>query len=184
MLIFCDLVAKNAANSHYMNRAIHKKPPGWTGSQRWSLAASVAALAPSREIQHGPHVDVRLRIEFRRKERHGFARGIVRTRLVDAHDEGGKKVFSLRELPCPCLHCSSRSEAAEGSLGKAGSRKCAGATSITGGLTWRSTSLVAGTRYAGAPSRRPDRHNCGATTEGASFRYGHSWPHPRGKAAL
>jgi hypothetical protein len=34
------------------------------------------------------------------KGRHDFARGIVRTRLVDAHDEGGKKVFSLRELPC------------------------------------------------------------------------------------
>ena len=113
------------------------------------------------------------------KERHRFARGIVRTRLVDAHDKGGEEVFSLRELPCPYLRWSARSEATEGLLGKAGIRKGAGAISITRGVTRRSAVLDPGGRNTGAPGPPRNRHNRAATNEGASFGHGRSWPHPR-----
>src|SRR5665213_2761765 len=118
------------------------------------------------------------------KRGYGFARGTVRTRLVDAHDEDGKEIFGLRELLGPRLRSSSNSAATEGVLGKAGSRKSAGATSTTGGVTWRPTVLVAVGRHTCAASPPRNRHNCAATTESASFGHRHPWSHPRCKAAL
>ena len=69
--------------------------------------------------------------------------GDVEMDLVDANDEGGREVFSFRELHGPRLFGLGRSASREGILGQTRIRESAVATAIARGLTGRPTGLVA-----------------------------------------